>query len=46
MSECVCCGVDIIGDGTERGDGFFCEECRDNLRYGFGECCNPGGDES
>ncbi len=38
MSECVCCGDEIIGDGTERRDGYFCDECFDHAQFGFGEC--------
>lgn len=27
MNECVCCGVEIIGDGTSEGDGWYCSCC-------------------
>jgi hypothetical protein len=25
-------------DGTEAGDGFYCQDCRSHRNYGFGEC--------
>jgi len=38
MNDCVCCGIEIIGDGTEAGDGFYCNDCRSHRNFGFGEC--------